>query len=110
MAQVFKLNGITINRLNRGDWEDSPAGSGLDGTAPRQRWVRHVWQADVLAAADFDTLYAAMGTRCSIDTPAHNDRNAADYRRYFGVKCERVSGRHEGPNFENVTAEFLVRV
>lgn len=110
MAQIFKLNGTTISRMSRGDWEDSPAASGLDGTTSRARWVRHVWQADVLAPADFNTLYAAMGTRCSIDTPAHDDRNAADYRRYFGAKCLSVSGRHEGPVFVGVMAEFLVRV
>lgn len=110
MAQTFALNGTAIARMSRGDWDTPPAGAGLDGTTARQRWVRHVWQADVLAAADFNTLYAAMGTRCSIDTPAYGGRNGADYQRYFGVKCMSVMGRHEGPVFTGVTAEFLVRL
>lgn len=110
MAQLFKLNGITISRVTRGDWSEDSASSGPDGTLARLRWVRHTWQADVLAAADFNTLYAAEGTRCSIDTPAHDDRNAADYRTYYNVLCQRVTGRHEGPIFVGVLAEFLVRL
>lgn len=109
MAQIFQINGTTITRMLRGDWTDDPAGSGLDGSTPRQRWVRHVWGADVLSAAEYNTLYAAEGQRVTITTPNYADRNG-DYVDYFGVLCQRVSGSHDGPVVTNVAVDFLVRL
>lgn len=109
MAQDFKINGTTIARILRGDWEDSSAGAGLDGTTARRRWVRHLWGADALSAAEFNTLYALEGQWVTLTTVNYADRNG-DYVNYYGVICERVTGNHAGPVFEQVTAEFRVRL
>jgi hypothetical protein len=110
MAQDFKINGTTISRVNRPDWIDEPANKGLDPSTPRLRWARCVCRADVLTAAEFDLLYAVEGSIVSIDVTPYEDRNAADYKRYFGVLCTRVSGSHDGPAFTAVEAEFLVKI
>jgi hypothetical protein len=109
MAQIFRLNSTALTRVTRGDWADDPAGSGLDGSMPRQRWVRHTWGADVLSAAEYDLIFAQEGQRVTITTPDYADRNG-DYVDYFGALCQRVSGQHEGPVVVGVTAEFLVRL
>lgn len=110
MAQLFALNGVTIERVNRPDWIDEPANKGLDPSTPRLRWARCICRADVLTAAEFDLLFAQVGAIVSIDVTDYADRNAADYKRYFGVLCQRVSGDHQGPSFVAVEAEFLVKV
>lgn len=109
MAQLFAINGTQITRVNRPDWIDEPANKGLDPSTPRLRWARCICRADVLTAAEFDTLFAQVGAIVSIDVTDYADRNG-DYKRYFGALCQRVSGNHEGPAFVAVEAEFLVKV
>ena len=111
MAQEFVINGTTISRITKGDWVDEPGDSqSLDGVTLLARWRRHTWRADVLSAAEWNTLRALEGAKVSITTPAYDDRNGADYRAYYQVDFERLDGSHDGPVFTGVTAEFLVRI
>jgi hypothetical protein len=110
MARIFKINGITINRITKGDWRDEPANLGLDGMLPRLRWVRHIWSAEVVAASDYNSLYALEGQQMSLTTVNYSDRNSANYQTYYTAICERVEGQHQGNLFNGVTAEFLVRL
>jgi hypothetical protein len=110
MAQDIALNGVAIPRLTTANWTDDPSSAGLDGSTPRLRWRRVTVGAEVLTAAEFNTIYALEGQRVSVDLPDYSDRNAANYKRYYGALLQRVSGEHSGPAFAGVTAEFLVRL
>jgi hypothetical protein len=110
MATDVAVNGTAIARLTTANWTDDPASAGLDGSTPRLRWVRVTVGAEVLTAAEFNTLYALEGQRVSVDLPPYGDRNNANYKRYFGALCQRVSGEHSGPAFVGVSCDFLVRV
>ena len=111
MPQVFRINSTEISRITHGDWLDEPGDAqALDGVTPLARWRRHTWRAEVLSAAEWNTLAALEGQKVSITTPDYGDRNAADYVSYYGADFERLEGRHEGPVMMGVSADFLVRV
>jgi len=111
MPQAFVINGSTIARITKGDWLDEPGDAqALDGVTPLARWRRHTWRAEVLSAAEWNTLAALEGQKVSITTPDYSDRNAADYASYYQVDFERLEGRHEGPVVMGVSADFLVRI
>jgi hypothetical protein len=111
MAQQFAINGSTVARITRPDWIDEPGDSQAHaGAMPLSRWRRVVAKADVLSAAEFNTLRGLEGQRVSVAVPPYADRNAADYQTYYGTEFERLTGRHEGPVVMGVTAEFLVRL
>jgi hypothetical protein len=109
VPQEFAINATAFLRITRADWDSDAAGQGLDGNTPRLRWVRHTWQTNVLTAFEFDTLYAFEGQTVDLLTTNRDDRNA-DFIVYTGAICESVSGQHNGPIFESVRAEFLVRL
>jgi hypothetical protein len=111
MALDFKINGTTVSRVVKGDWIDEPGDSqALDGVTPLARWRRHTWRADVLTAAEWNTLSLLQGAKVAIATTNYYDRNAADYVSYYGCDFEGLSGSHDGPVFTGVTVEFLVRI
>ena len=111
MPQQFAINGITVSRIVKGDWLDEPGDAqALDGVTPLARWRRHRWMADVLSAAEWNTLAALEGAKVAITAPDYGDRNAADYVQYFGCDFEKLDGRHEGPIFTGVSCDFLVRI
>ena len=110
MAQDFKINATTFARITHADWADDSAGSGLDGTTARLRWVRHVWSApEGMTAAEYDALFAFQGQRVTLTTTNYEDRNG-DFIPYYGAVCERVDGVHSGPVVAGVVAEFRVRL
>lgn len=109
MAQTFKWNLTTFTRITAGNWDSDAANQGLDGNTPRLRWKRHTWQTNVLDISEFNALQAIEGTEGDLTTVDYEDRNG-DFAVYVGTICERVSGQHNGPLFEGVQAEFLVRL
>lgn len=109
MAQVFKMNGVTISYIQRGDWTNSPVKEALDGNLARQRWIKHIWLGEAMPVSEFDSLFALEGQRVSITTTDYNDRNG-DYLQYFGVQFQKISGEHISILMENVRLEFLVRL
>lgn len=110
MAQDFKINSTTVSRITKGDWQDEPGDSqSLAGVIPLARWRRHRWQADVLSASEFNTLYALQGQKVKLTTVNYSDRNG-DYIDYFGVDFPQISDSHDGPIFTGVSIDFLIRV
>lgn len=109
MAQTFQINGSNLTYIGKADWPTELSGAGLDGLSPKGRWVKHVWQADVMTAAEYDTLFGFEGHKVSITTTDYYDRNG-DYKTYYSVDFESINGSHNGPVFENVTMEFRVRL
>lgn len=108
---TFLINGITISRMTKPDWQDSPGDSqSLYGAAPTARWRRLVCPAEALTATEWDTLRALEGQRVSVTAPPYADRNAASWVTYYGAIFDRLTGSHEGPIHLSVTAEFMVRV
>jgi hypothetical protein len=110
MAQQHTINGTNINYITEAIWQDIPAGEYLNGKAIINRWRRHIWRTNVMPMSEFDTLYALQGQIVAIATTNYEDRNAADYKTYYGVEFKRISGSHEGPNMQTVICEFLVRL
>ena len=111
MPQVFRINNIEVSRITRGDWLDEPGDAqALDGVTPLARWRRHRWTAEVLSAAEWNTLRALEGSKVAITTPDYGDRNSNDYTQYYGADFEQLSGDHQGPVMVNVVAEFMVRI
>ncbi|GIK36572.1 MAG: hypothetical protein BroJett011_04050 [Chloroflexota bacterium] len=110
MAQDFKLGGTTLDHMTGADWPpEAGDDQALNGVTPQTRTRLHIWRAAVLPAAEWATLRAAQGQRALLTTVNHADRSG-DYRDYPGALLERLDGRHEGPNFVDVIAEFRVRV
>jgi len=109
MAQTFQINGSNLTYIAGADWPDQAGTQALDGDAPLLRWRRHVWSTNVMSASEWDTLAALEGQKVSITTTDYSDRNS-DYATYYGCDFERLSGRHEGPVFVDVRAEFMVRI
>src|SRR3990170_1938245 len=57
MAQVFQINSTNLSRITKADWTDEPGDNqALDGVTPLARWRRLVWRAEVLSAAEWNTL------------------------------------------------------
>jgi hypothetical protein len=111
MARIFQLNGANLTRLTGHNWIDEPGDDqGLDGVTPLARWRTVISRATVLSATEWNTLQAALGARVSIAIPPYENRNAADYRTYYGVEFEQLEGEHTGPAVENVTAIWRVRL
>ena len=110
MAQIFQVNGTNLTHITRGDWQEEPEGDYLNGKAIHNRWRRHILQANVTTAAEFDTLYALEGQKISLTTTNYFDRNSANYVTYYGAEVKRVSGQHEGPIMRDVQIECLVRI
>ena len=111
MPQQFKINSVEISRITKGDWLDEPGDAqALDGVTPLARWRRHTWTTEVLSASEFNSLYSLEGQQVSLDTPPYDDRNAADYQRYYGAILQSVTGNHDGSIFTGVSCEFLVRL
>lgn len=107
---TFTINSTTFTTITRVDWQDDAASPGLDGHTPLLRWRRLVAQADVMSAANFNSLYAFEGNRCAVTAPPYTNRNATTWQTYQGAICERVSGLHQGNVFTGVSAEFRVRL
>lgn len=108
---TFTINSTTFSTVTRIDWQDDQASPGLDGNTPLLRWRRVIAQAaEVMTAANFNSLYAFEGQRVNITVPPYDDRNNATWKTYRGAICERVSGSHQGNVFVSVTAEFVVRL
>lgn len=107
---MFALNGVSISRLTRLDWQDSGGDNqALSGYTATARWRRLVGQADVLSGAEWNALRAVEGQAVNITAPPYADRNAT-WQVYYGAVLDRLDGRHEGPVVTGVTAEFVVRV
>lgn len=111
MAQQFAINGTVIDRVTRPDWIDE-AGDAQNhaGATPLARWRRVTARAEVLSMTEWNTLRAVEGQRVSIAVPPYDDRNASDYRTYYGAEFVSLEGRQEGPAVTGVAAEFLVRL
>lgn len=107
---TFAINSTTFSTVSRVDWQDDTASAGLDGHTPLLRWRRLVAQAEVMSAANFNSLYAFEGQAVSLAAPPYTDRNNATWQTYHGAVCERVSGQHDGNVFTGVVAEFRVRL
>jgi hypothetical protein len=108
MAHVTQING-TDNVYLSADWTDTLGSGGLDGYSPLDRWRSLTLRGNVMPAGDFDGLAALSGQYASVACPPHDDRNA-DYVTYYSAFLVSVSGRHEGPNVVDITAEMMVRV
>lgn len=109
MAQTFQINGANLTYINDAQWPTELSTGGLDGLTPKNRWVAHTWQADVMTAAEYDELFALMGSKPSITTTNYYDRNG-DFTTYYGCDFDEITGSHTGPLFENVQATFRVRL
>lgn len=107
---TFTINSTSFSTITKIDWQDDAASPGLDGNTPLLRWRRLVAQAEVMSAANFNSLYAFEGARCNVIAPPYNNRNATAWTTYQGAVCERVSGLHQGNVFTGVQAEFRVRL
>ncbi len=108
-ADVLAINGNQMLTIGRPDWVDSSVGAYLSGETIVNRYRRHVWQTNVMSAADYNTLYALEGQKVSIQTTNYSDRNGI-YVTYHNADLRRVTGQHNGPFFENVRAEFVIGV
>ncbi len=109
MAQIFKINDTTADYIQRADWVNSKVAEALDGDTARQRWVKHVWQGNVMDVDEFDTIFALEGQTVSITTTNYDDRND-DYLTYYGVKFLSIVSEHVSRIMENIRCEFLVRL
>lgn len=109
MAQIFKINGTTIEYIQKADWENAPAGEALDGQTARQRWVKHIWQSNVMPVSEFDTIFSLEGETVTLITTNFNDRNG-DYIQYFGVQFSKIVNQHVSVLMESIRCEFLVRL
>ncbi len=95
--------------VGRPNWIDQPVGGDLAGQTIINRFRRHLWETNVMPAGDYDALFALLGQKVELRTTNYSDRNG-ELKTYFGAELKQVSGNHNGPVFENVRAEFLVRV
>ena len=109
MAQIHSINSNTINFIGQPDWQDKPTAAYLTGQNAVSRWRRHVWESNVMTAAEWNTIEALEGTLVTLVTTDYADRNAA-YKTYYGARFTDLAGKHEGPNMVNVRFEFLVKL
>lgn len=109
MAQVFGVNGTTINYVVNAQWIERPEDDYLNGQTVRNRWRTHTWQTEVMSASEFNTLYALEGQQVTITTVDYEDRTG-NYKTYYGAELRSIGGDHDGPNFQNILIEFLVKV
>ena len=110
MAQTFVINSTTLVRISSSNWSELPEAEIFNGKTAKNRWRGLRLGADVVAASEFDTLYALEGTKCSISVPNYTDRNGADFKTYYGADFLSIRGDHNGPVVENVQIEFMVRL
>lgn len=109
MAQVFKINGTTLNYVMAANWEERGVGNFLNGLTSYNRYRRHTLATNVMTAAEFSTLFALEGQQVSLTTTNYTDRNG-DYIDYHGVEIKSVTGQHAGPVVQDVQIECLVRI
>lgn len=110
MAQDFKVNGTTINRVTGLQWLEQPVNDKrLNGQPVYHRWRRHLGRARVVTQDEFDTLFATLGTRVELTTVDYADRNG-DYKTYYTAEAIGIEAVHEGPAFVEVEMEFWVRL
>lgn len=109
MAHTFQVNGSDHEYLTSIEWQDELATGGLDGYSPLGRWRRLTARGVILPMADYVALKALEGQKVSIACPPYTDRNG-DYITYYGCDFDGLSGRHEGLNMADVTAQFMVLV
>lgn len=110
MAQQHKINDSNVDHIGRPIWRDQIIKGALNGRPVVHRWRLHIWQANVITAAVFDTLYALEGSSLSLTTTDYDDPNATNYRTYYGAILQAITGRHVGPTFQDVNLQFLVRL
>jgi hypothetical protein len=109
MAQIFEVDGQALARGIQADWLEQADGAALDGVTVRRRWVTHTWTAAVLPVAEFNRLLNLEGQRVSVTTTDPTDRNGA-FATFYGAELTNVSGAHVGPNIQQVTVNFLIRL
>ena len=110
MAQQHQINGSNVDHIGRPTWHDQVIGQALNGRPIIHRWRVHTWQANVITAAVFNTLYALEGASVSVTTTDYDDYNATNYKTYYGAILRAVRGRHVGPTFQDVELQFLVKI
>jgi len=109
MASV-EINNTTLLYVGRPNWDDQTVGGYLTGEVIHNRWRRHIWEANVMPIAEFNSLYAFEGQQVSILTTNYTDRNDTTLKRYYAAELKKVTGAHDGPRFTGVRAEFIVRI
>lgn len=110
MARVHSINGNTISYIGKPDWQDKPTAAYLTGENAVSRWRKHIWQSNVMPASEWNTLEALEGTLVTLVTTDYADRNAANYKTYYGARFTALTGNHDGPNMVNVRFEFLIKL
>lgn len=110
MAQVFSLDGTTINRIERADWRDNEGGLNLALIGTRGVWLTHIWQSSSMPMADYEVIEGKRESIVTLVTVSPSDRNG-DYITYYEAVVRGVNyTSHDVRNASGVTAEFLVRV
>jgi hypothetical protein len=109
MAQTFVINGTTLTRVGAANWSELPEAEIFNGKMAKNRWRGLRLGADVVAASEFDVLFALEGGKVALTCPNYSDRNG-DYKTYYGVDFLSIRGEHNGPVVENIQIELMVRL
>ena len=109
MAKIFQINGQGLGYVTEANWQESPVDSPLVGGTVFNRHRRHLWQTNVMPAAEFETIRGRLGQAVSLTTTDYDNPNG-DFVTYYAATLDRLGGEHAGPVYLGVTAEFTVRV
>ncbi len=110
MATQHKIDGTSINHVSQASWVQPNVDQSLNAIELHSRKQTHIWLADIMPMATWQTLIGKRGSLVSLITTDPDNANG-DYVTYYGVVVREVTkGAHDSRNARGVRCEFLVKV
>ena len=110
MAQIHNIDGTTLNYISSAFWDQPANSQSLDLITVHNRWRNHIWNSNVMTAAEWTTIIGKRGSIVSITTTDPDDPNG-NYVTYYEAIVRSVTfSTHNSLNIQGAKIEFLVKV